>query len=385
VTPARRPPRSSASTSAGRAVDPLDNPSRFRRRLLAWFDRAKRDLPWRRDRDPYRVWVSEVMLQQTTVAAVVPYFQRFVAAFPDLTALAAADEQAVLRRWEGLGYYRRARHLHAAARQLVAKHGGRMPDDPAVWAGLPGVGRYILGAVMSQAFERRLPIVEANTVRLLCRLFAQAGDPKSGPVQSWLWQTAGDLLPRKRVGDYNQALMELGALVCTPANPRCAQCPVSADCQAFQTGTQDRIPTKSAQPAVVEVREVAVVVRRGDRVLLVQRRADAARWASMWEFPHGELQGVEAHDQAAKRLLREWTGVTARLGAELLTVRHGVTRFRITMVAIEAAWRRGEFASTVYADGRWLRPSELAKYPVSVPQRQLAEAVARSSRQRRLF
>src|SRR6266571_856242 len=163
----------------------MPDPATFpllRRRLLAWFERNQRDLPWRRDRDPYRVWVSEVMLQQTTVTAVVPKFEQFMSAFPTLADLAAADEQDVLRHWEGLGYYRRARHLHAAAQMLMADYGGQMPDEPAVWESLPGVGRYILGAVLSQAFDRRLPIVEANSQRVLCRLFAQSGDLQSGTV-----------------------------------------------------------------------------------------------------------------------------------------------------------------------------------------------------------
>src|SRR5262245_29245924 len=181
-----------------------------KRRLLAWFDGNARPLPWRRDRDPYRIWVSEVMLQQTTVAAVAPRFEQFLAAFPDVHALAAADEQAVLKFWEGMGYYSRARNLHRAARTLVGMHGGQLPDDPAVWAELPGIGRYILGAVLSQAFDRRLPVVEANTRRVLARMFAQAGDAKSPPVQAWLWETAAAILPRKRVGDFNQGRMDLG-------------------------------------------------------------------------------------------------------------------------------------------------------------------------------
>src|SRR5437763_3122971 len=221
---------------------------RVRSRLLRWFDRHQRPLPWRRDRDPYRVWVSEVMLQQTTVAAVVPYFERFLAAFPTLADLAAADEQAVLRLWEGLGYYRRARHLHRAARQLVREYGGRLPDDAEVWRGLPGVGRYILGAVLSQAFGRRLPIVEANSLRVLCRLFGQRGDPRGGPVQKWLWAKAAELLPAKRAGDFNQALMELGALVCTPAAPKCDVCPLAKECVARREGAQAEIP---ARPAAV--------------------------------------------------------------------------------------------------------------------------------------
>src|SRR5262245_2491734 len=179
------------------------NAPRLRRRLLSWFARHRRDLPWRRDRDPYRIWVSEVMLQQTTVAAVIPYFERFVATFPTVTELAAADEQDVLKLWAGLGYYRRARHLHRAARDLVAAHGGALPDDPDVWRDLPGVGRYILGAVLSQAFDLRLPIVEANTIRVLCRLYGQTGDPASAEVRAWMWERAEELLPQKQVGDFN--------------------------------------------------------------------------------------------------------------------------------------------------------------------------------------
>ena len=372
--PAESPPHSSPPTSHF-----------LRRRLLAWFDRHRRDLAWRRDRDPYRIWVSEVMLQQTTVAAVGPYFERFVAAFPTVTDLAKADEQDVLRRWEGLGYYRRARHLHQAARRIVVEHGGRLPDDPAVWADLPGIGRYILGAVLSQAFDRRLPIVEANSLRVLCRLFGYAGDPRSAEGQKWLWDTAQRVLPLKRVGDFNQAVMELGALVCTPAAPKCAACPVAAECVARAKGLQDVIPRKAARPAVTQVHEVALAIRRGPRVLLARRPADATRWANMWEFPHAELEPGETCEAAAERLLQPLTGLSAALGSELLTVRHGVTRFRITLVCLEAEYRGGKFRSEFYDRGIWLRPAELAEYPVSVPQRRLARAVAAAVRQRRLF
>src|SRR5262249_25969465 len=203
---------------------------------------------------------------------------------PAVQALAAAAEQRGLRSWEGRGYSRRARPLHAAARRLVADHGGELPDDPAVWAELPGVGRYILGAVLSQAFDRRLPVVEANTRRVLCRVFAQAGDTASAPVQAWLWETARAVLPRRRVGDFNQALMEWGALVGTPERPDCTRCPLKSECLARREGIQDRIPRRPARPAVVEVREVCVVARHKGRVLLA-RRPPGGRWANMWEFP----------------------------------------------------------------------------------------------------
>jgi A/G-specific adenine glycosylase len=325
------------------------------------------------------------MLQQTTVAAVGPYFERFVARFPTVEALAAADEQDVLRLWEGLGYYRRARHLHQAARRLVTEHGGDLPNDPAVWADLPGVGRYILGAVLSQAFDRRLPIVEANSLRVLCRLFGYDGDPRSAEGQKWLWEKAGRVLPAKRVGDFNQAVMELGALVCTPAAPKCDECPVAVACVSRSRQIQDVIPRKANRPAVTEVREVALIVRRGPRVLLVQRPPDTKRWAGMWEFPHGELRAGEDHESAANRLVCPLTGLAVRLGSELTTIRHGVTRFRIKLVCLEALYRGGRFHSQFYPVGRWLRPCELSEYPVSAPQRLLAKAVTSTTRQRRLF
>ena len=354
-----------------------------RRRLLRWFDAHRRDLPWRADRDAYRIWVSEVMLQQTQVATVVGYFEKFLKAFPTVAALAAADEREVLHAWQGLGYYRRARDMHRAAK-VLAGAGGEPPDDPAVWANLPGVGRYILGAVLSQAFDRRMPIVEVNTKRVLCRVFGQTGDTQSKEVQAWLWETAEAVLPRRRVGDFNQALMELGALVCTPADPKCDRCPLAKDCVANREGLQNVISVKAVKPPVTLVREVAVVVRKGSRVLLCRRPA-AGRWANTWEFPHRELGAGETHDEGANRLLEDSLGLKADVGEEILTVRHGVTRFRITMVCLEASYRSGAFASPFYTEAEWLDPARLGEYPVSSPQRKLAEALTAPGRQRRLF
>jgi A/G-specific adenine glycosylase len=352
------------------------------RRLSDWFARARRDLPWRRTRDPYAIWVSEVMLQQTQVVTVVPYFERFLQAFPTVAALAGADEQEVLRLWEGLGYYRRARDLHRAAREVVGRTGGALPDDPEALAGLPGLGPYTLNAVLSQAFDRRLPILEANSQRVLSRLLGREEDPRSGPARRWLWQAAEALLPRQRVGEFNQALMELGALVCTPAGPRCGECPLAGRCQAFQTGRQESIPARTPPPQTTFVHEAAVVIRRragrgGRQVLLVQRPT-GGRWAGMWEFPHAELREGEMPLTAAARLVEELTGLEVRLGGEVLTLRHSVTRHRITMVCFEAAYLEGAFQSGFYTDGRWLSPQGLAEYPVSAPQRRLARALVGS-------
>jgi A/G-specific adenine glycosylase len=324
------------------------------------------------------------MLQQTQVATVIPFFERFLRAFPTLADLAAADEQDVLRVWEGLGYYRRARDLHRAARLMVASHGGSFPNDPAVLRDLPGMGRYTLGAVLSQAFDRRLPIVEANSQRVLCRLLGLHDDPRAGPARRRLWEAAEALLPVRQVGAFNQALMELGALLCVPAVPRCDACPLAADCVARRLGLQASIPPRAPSREPVAVQEVAVVVRRGRQVLLV-RRPDEGRWAGLWEFPHGPLRPGEAYEAAAVRVLAELTGLRAEPGPEVLTLWHSVTHHRITLVCFEARYRGGRFRSSLYRERAWVEPARLADFPVSAPQRRLAEALVAPARQQRLW
>jgi A/G-specific adenine glycosylase len=361
--------------------------ARFRRRviqsLLTWFRRQQRDLPWRKDRDPYRIWVSEVMLQQTQASTVIRFFEPFIQRFPTIDALAAADEQDVLRCWEGLGYYRRARDLHRAARHLATYHQGRVPNEPSVMKELPGIGRYILGAVLSQAFDRRLPILEANSERIMCRLFGVQGDPRRAPVRSRLWQLAEALLPARHVGDFNQALMELGALVCTPSAPCCSVCPVARVCTAKRLALQEAIPVRSPPPDPIQVQEVAIVLRRGARVLLVQRPPQG-RWAAMWEFPHGPLTRHETHEAAAVRLLAALTGLKGRLKPELLSLRHAVNHHHIALVCFEAGYQSGRFRSEFYVQGKWVEPRDLPAYPVSSPQRQLAQALI-GAQQKKLF
>ncbi|MGL4550929.1 MAG: A/G-specific adenine glycosylase, partial [Gemmataceae bacterium] len=348
-------------------------PGRLRRwmgpRLLSWFDAHRRELPWRGDRDPYRIWVSEVMLQQTQVATVVPYFERFLARWPTLAALAAADEPDVLRLWEGLGYYRRARDLLRAAKALAARPGGAFPSRPEDLDGVPGMGVYTRNAVLSQAFDLRLPILEANSQRLLSRLFGREDDPREGPARRWLWRAAEEVMPAKRAGDFNQALMELGALVCTSSAPKCLVCPLRERCEAYRQGRQDQIPRRAAAPALTAVEEVAAVVCRDGRVFLGRRPA-GGRWANLWEFPRVEVRPGEAFRDAAVRAAAS-AGLTVTAAGVLTTVAHGVTRWRITLRAVEAAWVGGQFTAGAYAEGRWLTVAELAVLPVSSPQRRL--------------
>ncbi|WP_162658265.1 A/G-specific adenine glycosylase [Tuwongella immobilis] len=355
----------------------------FATALLAWFDAHQRILPWRDNRDAYRIWVSEVMLQQTQVKTVIPHFERFLRRFPTIHDLSAADEQTVLREWEGLGYYRRAKHLHQAAKQLAPLSTNGLPSDPKTWEELPGVGRYILGAVLSQAFDLRLPIVEANTIRVLSRLFAYRDDPRDTTGKKWLWQTAERILPTARIGDFNQALMELGALVCTPDAPACSKCPVASFCAANHLGEQASIPMAPTATVIESVREVAVILRRAGRMLLVQR-PKTGRWADMWEFPRTVLTTDESNDQAAGRLLTE-QGITAKLDCQFHELRHGVTRYRIQLAAWLADHEAGEFAAIGYQNQVWTSLEELANYPVSVPQRQLIQRLRSDGRSVSLF
>jgi A/G-specific adenine glycosylase len=347
----------------------------FRKRMVAWFRANRRDLPWRRTRDPYAVWVSEIMLQQTQVATVVPYFERFLAAFPTIAALAAADEEQVLRLWEGLGYYRRARQLHAAAKQIVAGLDGQFPDDPNAVRRLPGIGRYTAGAILSIAFDQREPILEANTIRLFTRLMALRGDPSERANQERLWEFAAEILPtRGSPGEVNQALMELGSLLCTPRDPKCLLCPVAALCPTRKLGLQAEIPPPKRPKQYEEVCQVAVIVRRRGRVLL-RRCLHGERWAGLWDFPRFTV--ADAGERAVRRqipaALRELAGVQAKGGSRIATLKHGVTRFRITLHCHEAECEGHNTA----ADGlAWVATAELAEYPLSVTGRKIARLIA---------
>jgi A/G-specific adenine glycosylase len=348
----------------------------IRRRLLAWYSRHARDLPWRRSRDPYRVWLSEVMLQQTTVAAVKPYFERFLAELPTVAALAAADEQQVLRLWEGLGYYRRARSLHAAARHVVGELGGEFPRDVAGLLQLPGVGRYTAGAIASIAYDLPAPILEANTIRLLSRLVGYRDDPTKAAGQRVLWQTAEDLLPRRDVARFNQASMELGSLVCTPVAPRCDECPLALYCVARQRGWQAEIPAPTRKAAITAVREAAVVVRKNGAVLLRQCGPDE-RWTGLWDFPRFPLAAegpLFVHDELAAGVAT-LTGVQVEPAGLLHTLKHTVTRFRITLECYAARPVGGRVRSTAAAPVRWQPLSAIEALPLSMTGRKLAKLV----------
>ncbi|MCL4207743.1 MAG: A/G-specific adenine glycosylase [Pirellulaceae bacterium] len=347
---------------------------RIRRRLLAWFRRHARDLPWRHTRDPYAVWVSEIMLQQTQVASVIGYYARFLQAFPNIADLAAADEQQVLRQWEGLGYYRRARQMHQAARVIVERHGGQFPRDPETIRGLPGIGRYTAGAIASIAWDASEPILEANTIRLYSRLLAYRDDPARSEGQRTLWTFAAQLLPRQDCGAFNQALMELGSEICTPRNPQCPHCPVQQLCPTHAAGLQDEIPLPSKRTVYEELLEAALVVRRNDCVLL-RCCGPGERWAGMWDFPRFPIRRPrgKAFVAEAVRQTAELTGQRVALGEHLTTIKHGVTRYRITLVCHEARWIDGPPDRD---DLRWVEPSHLDQIPLNVTSRKISRILS---------
>jgi A/G-specific adenine glycosylase len=355
--------------------------ARFRRGLRRWYRQHARPLPWRETSDPYRIWISEIMLQQTTVVAVVPYFERFLKKFPTLAALAAAPESAVLRMWEGLGYYSRARNIHKAARQIAGERGGVFPDDVAELTSLPGIGRYTAGAIASFAFDRRAPIVEANTLRLYCRLLGYRGDPRSAAGQKLLWDFAGTLVPEIGAGEFNQALMELGATVCTPESPDCPHCPVRNCCAAAAAGAQTAIPVMAPRRAPTRVTEIAIAIERAGKYLVL-KRPPGQRWAGLWDFVRFPCDEPQKPTRGAlERALRDRTGLRAAVGQVLAEIRHTVTRFRITLCCHGAEWVSGEIDGEKY-ESRWVTARQLTRLPMPVTGRQISRLLQAGAKNR---
>jgi A/G-specific adenine glycosylase len=274
------------------------------RPLLRWFDRHKRSMPWRGTHDPYRVWVSEIMLQQTQVETVTRYYDAFLGRFPSVEALAAADEDRVLAAWSGLGFYRRARNLHKAARIVVETHSGVVPRDPKILGELPGLGRYTVGAILSIAHDDRLPILDGNVIRVLARVFRVTGLPGKGPAKRRLWSLAEAILPKARCGDFNQSLMELGALVCRPKSPSCGECPLRKLCASVAAGDPERFPEKAAKADVPAVERVAVYLEGADGHFLFEQRPPDGLLASMWELPGAEVPAGAVAEEVARGVAR---------------------------------------------------------------------------------
>lgn len=349
-------------------VPSIAAPPPWVRPLLAWFRRHQRAMPWREHPTPYRVWLSEIMLQQTRVETVIPYFQRFVARFPTVEDLADAPLQDVLKLWEGLGYYSRARNLQQTARALCATHAGDLPRTAAALQLLPGIGPYTGAAIASIAFGERVPVVDGNVRRVFCRFWGIAEDPRRPAVHRLLVSRLQAAMPVTRsgsgstAGDFNQALMELGALVCLPATPQCEDCPLRRDCIARHDGRTQELPMRPPPRHVPHLRiAVAVLWRRGR--VLIQRRPVTSMLGGLWEFPGGKIEPGETAANAAMREVREETGLDVQPGRAYGTVRHAYSHFTVTLRVFRCLAPEGT-ARPHKADAvRWVRPSELEQFP----------------------
>lgn len=363
-----------------------DQQDQFSRDLLAWYDGCKRDLPWRRlGHDPYAVWVSEIMLQQTTVAAVIPFYNKWMERFPTVSALADAPLDDVLKYWAGLGYYARARNLHKGAQRVVAEFGGVVPSDPATLLSLPGIGRYTAGAILSIAFNLDAPILDANVIRVMARVHAVTGDPKtSTQTQGELWRLAEEAIPSGRAGDFNQALMELGALVCESGAPKCGTCPVSAECRAKAIGEPTAFPQFTGVKKWLDVEDVSVALRdpkRPGETLIVQRSPDLPLWGGLWELPRGTRQDGESLEACAVRAACEGAGLRASALRPFGVVKHVVANRRITLHGFEA---EGDGQVSEDVRSAWVSADSRGQFAVATPQVKLMELLWRQDAQGRL-
>lgn len=329
-------------------------------RLLLWYAQHKRDLPWRRDaHDPYRVWIAEIMLQQTQVATVIPYYERFLARFPTVQALANAKMDEVLKAWEGAGYYARARNLHRAAQAIVARFGGALPHTVTELQTLPGIGRYTAGAIASIAFNSDAPVLDGNVARVLCRIFKITEEPRQ--VERELWTIMELMLPHGHAGEFNQAMMELGATVCTPRNPLCATCPLKRICIARKLGIQNELPTKPAKKKLPH-HEIAVgVVWKRNKLLIAQRPAEKLL-GGLWEFPGGHREKNESLRACARREIQEELGIHVQVEDEFAVVEHAYSHFSITMHAFHCRWVSGRPRAIGCTAWKWVAPGELEQY-----------------------
>lgn len=331
--------------------------------LPPWFAAQARDLPWRRDRRPYAVWVSEAMLQQTRVETVIPYFHKWMARFPDPTALAAATEQEVLKVWEGLGYYARVRNLHRAARMIRDQYGGCVPEDPETLARLPGIGPYTLAAVGSLAFGAKLAVLDGNVERVLTRLLAM-DTPIQPRLKKDLQALSLRLMGAVPPGVYNEAMMEVGATVCTPRNPKCAACPLRPACRGFRTGCPERFPVKVPKAPIPVVEVCAAVAWRDAETFLIAQRHPNGLLGGMWEFPGGKREAAETDAACVRRELQEELGIEVVVCEYFLRVRHTFTHFRLRMNLYHCAVPpRAAPRCLDCADFKWVRLEDCAAYP----------------------
>jgi A/G-specific adenine glycosylase len=335
----------------------------LRQALNEWYAANHRDLPWRRTKNPYHIWVSEVMLQQTQVSTVLPYYQKFLQRFPDIHLLARANLQAVLKAWEGMGYYARARNLHAAAGMVLDQYLGVVPQNWQDFRRLPGVGDYIAAAVLSIAFDQPYPVVDGNVKRVISRLFAMEAPVNISKSNKQYQGAAADLLDNSRPGAFNQAVMELGALICRPQSPLCAACPIQAHCKAYRSNRTAELPRKQAKSPVPQYRIAVGVVFKNGRVLITRRKENGLL-GGLWEFPGGKIRNKETSESACLREIKEEVNLTIKIDAHLCRIKHAYTHFKILMDVFCCTYASGQVRLKGPVDFRWISLENLESYPL---------------------
>jgi A/G-specific adenine glycosylase len=344
--------------------------------LVKWFQENQRPLPWRRDYSPYAVWISEVMLQQTQVGKVVPYFERWMEHFPNPDSLAVAKEEELLLLWEGLGYYSRVRNLQKAAKKIVLDYEGRIPQNEKELRRLPGIGPYTAAAILSLAFQQDIPVVDGNVERVVARMVDLDQSVKTPSSQKTIKETLTHWLPKGHARDFNQAIMELGATVCTPALPACDTCPVSHGCHALRNGTVKLRPVQTRRPEVVPLISSVGILCDDDR-FFIQKRPPGGLMANLWEFPNGTLQGREFPEEALHRTFLESLGVKVTISGKLGKVRHAYTRYRVQLhvyrCSLDPPGQVMKFRGAV--EGRWVTKSELENHAFSSAHRRIIEGL----------
>jgi len=337
-------------------------------KLLRWYQKNKRDLPWRRTTDPYAIWVSEIMLQQTQVATVIPYYENFLKSFPSVRNLAKSDLSKVLKVWEGLGYYSRARNLHRASRIVSNHFNGKIPDQLKDLRTLPGIGRYTAGAILSIAFNKEAPVLDGNVKRVLSRLFAIAGSPVRGQTEGLLWHLSESLLPKGHASSFNQGLMDLGATTCTPKEPRCSQCPLRDLCKGMASGDPERFPAKPLKKKIPHIEAVSAVILKNGRVLLQQRPPEGLL-GGLWEFPNwpvGEKKDLKKH---LKSKVKSKIGLGVKGNEPIGSFQQTFSHFKLTLQVFSCLHHYGK------TKGEWVSIQDLHLYPMSRIHRRIAEVI----------
>lgn len=343
--------------------------------LTRWFDKNARDLPWRRTRDPYAIWISEVMLQQTQIQTVLPYYDRFLREFPDVRMLAKAPLDRILKVWEGLGYYARARNLHRAAREI--RKNSRLPRTYREWRRVPGIGEYTAAAIASIALNESVPVVDGNIKRVLARLLAV--DVPIDPAQSERFRTLLlEAIPMRRPGTFNQALMELGQRICTPRHPACEPCPVRSFCRARKKGIQDRLPVRRPKPTIPH-HEIGIGVVWKNGRILIGRRPENGLLGGLWEFPGGKRKNGETLERCILREIREETGIEAAVGPYLCRVKHRYSHFAVTLHVFRCTYRSGQARPLGCDTCSWVPLNDLDRYAFPAANKRIIEALRKEA------